>query len=147
MTPFFQASHCSLAYQFTVNAPLLCPLFLIFIKSLQFQPWFAQNCSSLDPIFFPNFLSKDPHFSRKIQSLDPTFWNPCGTHPPKKKLSTPPPPHPPGIQVAMLGMDTVHTCHIMMVKTLSSLCGFPHRHSWSGQMLPVPVMIFYMKIT
>ena len=30
MTHFFQASHRSLAYQFIVNAPLLCPLFSIF---------------------------------------------------------------------------------------------------------------------
>ena len=42
MTPFFQASRRSLAHQFTVNAPLLCPLFSIFRKFLQFQPCLAK---------------------------------------------------------------------------------------------------------
>ena len=50
-TPFFQTSHRSLAYQFTVNAPLLCPLFSIFRKFLHFQPCFGQNSSALDPNF------------------------------------------------------------------------------------------------
>ena len=67
MTPFFQASRRSLAYQFTVNGPLLRPPFSIFRKFLDFQPCFGQNSSSLGPI----------------------FWNPCGTHPPKKSWVPP----------------------------------------------------------
>ena len=34
--PFFQASRRSLAYQFTINAPLMCPSSLIFRKILHF---------------------------------------------------------------------------------------------------------------
>ena len=70
---FFQAIRRSLAYQFTVNAPLLCLPFSCFRKFSHFQPWFGQNSISLDP-----------NFSRKIRSLNPTFWNPRGTHPPEK---------------------------------------------------------------
>ena len=89
MTPFFQASCRSLAYQFTVNAPLLWPPFSIFRKILDFQPWFGQNSSSLDPNF-SKFSFLRPPFSRKIRSLDPTFWNLRDTHPPKK-VECPPP--------------------------------------------------------
>ena len=85
MPPFSQASRRSLAYQLTVNVPLMSPLFLIFRKSLHFQPCFGQNSSSL----VSNFHSQDPHFSRKIRSLDSTFWNPRGTHP-LKKVECPP---------------------------------------------------------
>ena len=73
---FFQAIRRSLAYQFTVNAPLLCLPFSCFRNFSHFQPCFGQNSISLDP-----------NFSRKIRSLNPTFWNPRGTHPPEKKLS------------------------------------------------------------
>ena len=66
-------------------AALVTP-FSIFRKFLDFQPWFGQNSSSLDP----NFCSQDPQFSRKIRSLDPTFRNPRGTHPPKKRWFPPP---------------------------------------------------------
>ena len=90
MTPFFQASCRSLAHQFTVNVPLSCPLFSIFRKFLHFQPCFGQNSSSLDQIF-STFSFPRPHFLRKIRSLDPTFWNPRGTHPPKKSWVPPPP--------------------------------------------------------
>ena len=77
MTPgFFQAILRSLAYQFTVNAPLLCLPFSCFRNFSHFQPCFGQNSISLDP-----------NFSRKIRSLNPTSWNPRGTHPPEKKLS------------------------------------------------------------
>ena len=85
---FFQTSQRSLAYQFTVNAPFLYPLFSIFRKFLHPQPCFGHNSSSLDPNF--SFLHVRPLYLRKIRSLDPTFWNPRGTHPPKKKLSAPP---------------------------------------------------------
>ena len=73
---FFQAIRRSLAYQFTVNVPLLCLPFSCFRNFSHFQPCFGQNSISLDP-----------NFSRKIRSLNPTFWNPRGTHPPEKKLS------------------------------------------------------------
>ena len=89
MTPFFQASRRSLAYQFTIIAPLLCPPFSNFRKNFNFQSCFGQNFSSQDANF-PNFRSLDPSFFKKIRSLDPTFGNPCGTYPPKKKLSAPP---------------------------------------------------------
>ena len=93
--PLFQASRRSLAHQFTLNAPLLCPLFSIFRKLLHFQPCFGQNSSSLDLNFSQfSFLRPPWHFFRKIRSLDPTFLNLRGTHPPKKKLSAPPPPPP-----------------------------------------------------
>ena len=67
--PLFQASRRprgrrSLAYQFTVNAPLLCLLFSIFRKFLHFQPCLSQNFNSLDPNFL-NFRSQDPHFQGK----------------------------------------------------------------------------------
>ena len=61
MIPFFQASRRSLAYQFTVNAPLLCPLFSIFRIFLHFQPCFGQNCSSLDPNFSKFSFTRPVH--------------------------------------------------------------------------------------
>ena len=48
------------------------------------------------PKIFQIFVPKTPIYLRKIRSLDPTFWNPRGTHPPKKKLSAPPRAHNPG---------------------------------------------------
>ena len=48
MTPFFQVSRRSLAYQFTIIAPLLCPPFSNFRKIFNFQPCFGQNFSSQD---------------------------------------------------------------------------------------------------
>ena len=89
MTPFFQAGHRSLAYQFTVNAPLLWPLFSIFRKFLDFQPCFGQNSSSLDPNF-SKFSFPRPPFFKENPLPRPYNWNPRGTHPPKKKLSAPP---------------------------------------------------------
>ena len=81
--PFFEVSRHSLAYQFILNAPLMCPPLSIFRKILHFHPCFGKNFSS-QGANFPNFHSKTPHFSRKICSLGPTFGNSCGTHPPKK---------------------------------------------------------------
>ena len=88
MTPFFQASRRSLAYQFTIIAPLWCPPFSNFRKIFHFQPFFGQNFSSQDANF-PNFRSQDPSFFKENPLLDPTFGNPCGTHPPEKKLNAP----------------------------------------------------------
>ena len=65
MTPFFQASRRSLAHQFTLNVPLLCPLFSIFRKFLHFQPCFGQNSSSLDPNFCKFPFPRPPFFSGK----------------------------------------------------------------------------------
>ena len=53
MTPFFQASRRSLAYQFTIIAPLLRPPFSNFRKFFHFQPCFGQNFNSQD-VNFPN---------------------------------------------------------------------------------------------
>ena len=87
--PFFQVSRRSLAYQCTINAPLMCPSIFNFRKILHFLALFWPKCQlsfrmQISQIFVP----KIPNFSRKIRSLDPTFGNPCGTHPPKK-LSAP----------------------------------------------------------
>ena len=51
----------SLAHKFTVNAPLLCPLFSISRKVLHFQPCFDQNSSSLD-LNFSKFSFPRPSF-------------------------------------------------------------------------------------
>ena len=90
MTPFFQASRRSLAYQFTVNAPLLCPLFSIFKKVLHFQPCFGQNSSSLDPNF-SKFLFSRPPFFQENPLPRPYIFKPAWHTPTKKKLSAPPP--------------------------------------------------------
>ena len=87
MTPFFQASRHSLAYQFTIIAPLLCPPFSNFRKVFHFQPCFGQNFSSQDANF-PNFRSLDPSFFKENLLPRPYFWN----IPTKKKVECPPPP-------------------------------------------------------
>ena len=87
MTPFFQASRRSLAYHFTIIAPLFCPHFQI-LENFSIFSLVLVKISALKT----QILQKTPHFSRKIRSLDPTFGNLCGTYPPKKKkLSAPPP--------------------------------------------------------
>ena len=84
MTPFSQASHRSLAYQFIVNAPLLCPRF----QFLDFQPCFGQNSSSLDPKFsFPR-----PPFFKENPLPRPYILTPAWHTSTQKKLSAPPPP-------------------------------------------------------
>ena len=65
MIPFFQASRRSSAYQYTVYAPLLCPLFSIFRKFLHFQPCFSQNFSSLDSKFSKFSFPRPPFFKEK----------------------------------------------------------------------------------
>ena len=87
MTPFFQTSHRSLAYQFTVNAPCLCPLFSIFRNFLHFQPCFGQNSSSLDPKV--SFLR--PLFFKENPLPRPYILKPAWHTSTKKKLSAPPP--------------------------------------------------------
>ena len=91
MTPFFQASCRSLAHQFTLNAPLLCPLFSIFRKFLHFQPCFGQNSSSLDPNF-SKFSFPRPPFFQENPLPRPYILKPAWHTPTKKKLSAPPPP-------------------------------------------------------
>ena len=90
MTPFFQASRRSLAYQFTIIAPLLCPPFSNFRKIFHFQPCFGQNFSSQDTNF-PNFCSLDPSFFKKNPLPRPYFWKPVWHTPTKKKVECPPP--------------------------------------------------------
>ena len=94
MNPFFQASRRSLAYQFSIIAPLWCPPFSNFRKIFHFQPCFGQNFSSQDANF-PNFRSQDPSFFKENPLPRPYFWKPVWHTPTKKKLSAPPgkPPH------------------------------------------------------
>ena len=98
MTPFFQATRRSLAYQRTIIAPLLCPPFSNFRKIFHFQPCFGQNFSSQDANF-PNFRSLDPaldpSFFKENSLPRPYFWKPVWHTPTKKKVKCPPPPPPP----------------------------------------------------
>ena len=91
MTPFFQASRRSLAYQFTIIVPLLCPPFSNFRKIFNFQPCFGQNFSSQDANF-PNFRSLDPSFFKENPLPRPYFWKPVWHIPTPKKVECPPPP-------------------------------------------------------
>ena len=84
MTPFFQASRRSLAHHFTVNAPLLCPLFSICRKFLHFQPCFGQNFSSLDPNF-SKFSFPRPPFLKENPLPTPYILKPAWHTPTKKK--------------------------------------------------------------
>ena len=86
MTPFLQASRHSLAYQFTIIAPLLCPPFSNFRKFFHFQPCFGQNFSYQDA----NFRSLDPLFFKENPLPIPYFWKPVWHIPTKKKVECPP---------------------------------------------------------
>ena len=86
--PLFQASRRSLPLQFTVNAPLLCPLFSIFRNFLHFQPCFDQNFSSLGPNF-SKFLFPRPPFLKENPLLRPYILKPAWHTLTKKKLSSP----------------------------------------------------------
>ena len=88
-TLFFQASRRSLAHQFTVNTPLLCPLFSIFRKFLHFQPCFGQNSSSLDPKF-AKFSFPRPPFFKENPFPRPYIFKPAWNTPTKKKVECPP---------------------------------------------------------
>ena len=93
MIPFFQASRRSLAYQFSVNAPLLWPPFSIFRKFLDFQPCFGQNFSSKDPNF-SKFSFPRPPFFKENPLPRPYILKPAwhtSTKKKKKKLNAPPP--------------------------------------------------------
>ena len=93
MTPFFQASQCSLAYQFPINALLMCPPFSIPWKFCIFSLVFGQNFSSQDAKFL-SFCSQDPLFFKEVNLPRPYFWNPTfGTHAAhthQKKVECPP---------------------------------------------------------
>ena len=89
MTPLFQASRRSLAYQFTIIAPLLCPPFSNFKKFFHFQPCFGQNFSSQDANF-PNFRSLDPSSFKENPLPRPYFWKPVWHIPTQKKVECPP---------------------------------------------------------
>ena len=89
MTPFFQASRRSLAHQFTLNAPLLCPLFSIFRKFLHFKPCFGQNSSSLD-LNFSQFSFLRPPFFQENPLPRPYIFKPAWHTPTKKKSWVPP---------------------------------------------------------
>ena len=91
MTPFFQATRRSLAYQFTIIAPLLMPPFSNFRKIFHFYPCFGQNFSSQDANF-PNFRSLDPSFFKENPLPRPYFWKPVWHTPTKKNSWVPPPP-------------------------------------------------------
>ena len=71
MTQFFQASRCSLAYQFTINASLMCPHFQFLGKICIFSIVFDQKFSSKDANFWI-FAPKTPHFLRKPAHHIPT---------------------------------------------------------------------------
>ena len=88
MTPFFRASRRSLAYQFSVNAPLLRPPFSIIRKFLNFQPYFGQNSNSLDPNFSKFSFPRPPFF--KVNPFPRPYILKPAWHTPKK-LSAPSP--------------------------------------------------------
>ena len=88
-TPFFQANRRSLAHQFTVNVPLLCPLFSIFRKFLHFQPCFGQNFSSLDPNF-SKFSFPRPHFFKENLLPETLHFETRMAHTHQKEVECPP---------------------------------------------------------
>ena len=91
--PFFHASLCSLAYQFTLNASLMCPHFQCLEKFCIFSLVLAK-IYALKTQTFKIFIPKTPSFFKENPLPRPYFGNPCGTHPPKKVECPPPPPGP-----------------------------------------------------
>ena len=89
--PLFSGQSPLVAHQFTVNAPLLCPLFSVFRKFLHFQPCFGQNLSSLDPKF-SKFLFPRPPFFKENPLPRPYILKPAWHTPTEKKVECPPPP-------------------------------------------------------
>ena len=83
--PFFQANRCSLVYQFTINAPLMCQQFQFLDKDFAVSALFWAKISALKTQIFKIFVSQTLHFSRKLCSLDPTFV--AHTH--QKKVECP----------------------------------------------------------
>ena len=89
MTSFFQASRRSLAYQFTLNEPLVWPPFSIFRKFVHFQPCFGQNSSSLDQNF-STFSFPRPPFFKENPLPRPYILKPAWHTSTKKKVECPP---------------------------------------------------------
>ena len=81
--PLFQASRRSVAYQFTINAPLTCPHFQ-FLEEICIFSLVLAKISALKTQMFQIFVPKTPHISRKIRSQDPTLETRVAhTHPKK----------------------------------------------------------------
>ena len=120
MTPFFQASRRSLAHQFTLDAPPLCPLFSIFRKFLDFQPCFGQNSSSLDPNF-SKFSFPRPTFFQENPLPRPYILKPAWHTPTKKKVEC-----PPGLQCSV--KSSGFTYKMGIVHTVDDIAeGFTHK--------------------
>ena len=89
---FLKASWRSLAYQLTINAPLMCPRCSIFRKLFQFFHFFCIFSLVLAKILvfkmqnFKIFTSKTPHFFKENPLPRRYFWN-CAI-PTKEKLSS-----------------------------------------------------------
>ena len=135
MTPFSQTSHRSLAYQFTVNVPLLCPLFSIFRKFLHFQPCFGQNSSSLDPNF-SKFSFLRPLFFKENPLPRPYILKPVWHTSTKKKLSAPPGVKP--LQAGELFRSSDYLCLLVEEKCFVNLVFLnskPHPLSWKNNIV------------
>ena len=90
--PFFQASWCSLAYQFTINASLMCPppIFNFKKKICFFSLYLFWPKFQLSRCIFLIFVPKTTSFFKESTSLEACLAH---THQKKKKkLSAPPPP-------------------------------------------------------
>ena len=91
---FFQVSRHSLAYQFTINAPLtpICNFRKMHICGI-FSLVFGQNFSFKTQTFraFLNFRSQDPSLCKEIILPRPYFWKPA-QHIPTQKSWVPPSP-------------------------------------------------------
>ena len=89
MTPFLQASRRSLAYQFTINAPLMCSpfafFFLIAFSTLFWPKFQLSRCK-----FSKFLLLRPPFFFKENPLLRPYFWKFVWHTPTKKKLSARP---------------------------------------------------------
>ena len=124
---FFQAGRRSLAYKFTINAPLMCP-HLQFLEKFCIFSLVLAKISALKTQIVP----KTPYFPRKFRSLDPTFGNP----PKKSWLSPPTSPTPRGIAWMHSGMQILQT-------TLSkSLYNFMKRFRIADHFDPVIIQCY-----
>ena len=100
VTPLFQVSQHSLAYQFTIRGfdgkfnfkvPFIFPRFEFLEKFCIFNLVFGQDFSSQDANF-QNFHYKDPSFFKENPLPRPYFWKSVQHTPTKKKKSWVPPP-------------------------------------------------------
>ena len=89
MTPFFQAIRRSLAYQFTVNVPILWLPFSSSRKNFHFQPCFGQTSSYSRPNFFQIFVPETPFFKENPLPR-PYILKPAWHTSIKKKVECPP---------------------------------------------------------